>query len=401
MEPNSGKKRWGSIREKPHQVKMIPQFYQIHLQQQLKETEYLTLKLLVYLLQCHKTVSIESLATLMPYPIKFESRRRNIQRFLNLESLKIETLWFPLIEIILKEKFKPEHPLKLAIDRTQWRDKNVFMISLIWDKRAIPLYWQLLDKRGSSNLEEQQALITPILELLKDYEIIILGDREFGSVKLGQWLCQQQVKFVLRIKQERYIQSDGEDYTRLSELGLLPGTRFYLRGVKVTKQKGFGSFNIAAYWKRKYRGKAETEGWYLLTNLEDLQQSITAFKCRSGIEAMFKDCKSGGYNLEKTQASEYRLNNLILLIALAYSCAILQGQQIKRKGIQNYVGRLKEFRRSLRRHSSFWMGLYGQSWVIGMEFFQEIVNELMLLRRNKLPFFQRGLRAMSLILSTF
>ena len=52
------------------------------------------------------------------------------------------------------------------------------MISLIGDKRAIPLYWQLLDKRGSSNLEEQQALITPILELLKDYEIIIRGDRE-------------------------------------------------------------------------------------------------------------------------------------------------------------------------------------------------------------------------------
>ncbi|CUR30367.1 transposase (fragment) [Planktothrix tepida PCC 9214] len=79
----------------------------------------------MYLLQCHKTVSIEALATLMPYPIKFESRRRNIQRFLNLESLKIETLWFPLIEIILKEKFKPEHPLKLAIDRTQWRDRNL------------------------------------------------------------------------------------------------------------------------------------------------------------------------------------------------------------------------------------------------------------------------------------
>ncbi|MFM6455760.1 MAG: hypothetical protein ACKPH7_28580 [Planktothrix sp.] len=193
-------------------------------------------------------MSIEALATLMPYPIKFESRRRNIQRFLNLESLKIETLWFPLIEIILKEKFKPKQPLKVAIDRTQWRDTNVFMISLIWDKRAIPLYWQLLDKRGSSNLEEQQSLITPILELLKDYEIIILGDREFGSVKLGQWLCQQQVKFVLRIKQERYIQSDEEDYTRLSQLGLLPGTRFYLRGVKVTKQKGLGTFNVAAYY---------------------------------------------------------------------------------------------------------------------------------------------------------
>ncbi len=220
-------------------------------------------------------------------------------------------------------------------------------------------------------------------------------------MKLGKWLCESPIKFVLRIKQERYILSEGEDYTRLSDLGLLPGTRFYLKGVKVTKQKGFGKFDVAAYWKRKYRGKGEEEGWYLLTNLGDLKAAITAFKSRSGIEAMFKDCKSGGYNLEKTQASECRLNNLILLITLAYSCAILQGQQIKRRGIQNYVGRLKEERRSLRRHSSFWIGLYGQSWVIGMEFFQEIVNKLMLLRRNKLPFFQRGLRVMSFFFSNF
>lgn len=50
--------------------------------------------------------------------------------------------------------------------------------------------------------------------------------------------------------------------------------------------------------------------------------------------------KSGGYNLERTQTSDERLNNLILLLALAYSCAVLQGQQIKRKSLQKYVDRL-------------------------------------------------------------
>jgi hypothetical protein len=380
---------------------MLPQFYQIHLQQQLKNTEYLTLKILIYLLQSQKQVSIELLATLMPYPIQFESRRRSLQRFLKLSCLEIDTLWFPLVQEILKEKFPKTQQLKITIDRTQWRDKNIFVISLIWDKRAIPLYWQLLDKRGSSNIEEQKSLIRPVLELFKDYEIIILGDREFGSVKLGSWLCEQQVKFVVRVKQERYIQQEDKEYTRLSGLGLLPGTSFFLPGVKVTKQKGFGQFNVAGYWRRKYRDKGEDEGWYLLTNLGSSQQAIAAFKCRSGIEAMFKDCKTGGYNLEKSHANNHRLKNLILLIALAYTCAVLQGQKIKRMGIQKYIGRLTESKRSQRRHSSFWIGLYGQSWVIGMEFCQDIVNELMAIRRNKLPFFQRGLRAMSLILRIF
>jgi len=74
----------------------------------------------------------------------FERRRRSIQRFLKLPILKIEKLWFPLVKYILRTQFKNKQELKVAIDRTQWPDKNVFMISLIWDKRALPLYWQIL-----------------------------------------------------------------------------------------------------------------------------------------------------------------------------------------------------------------------------------------------------------------
>jgi hypothetical protein len=109
-------------------------------------------------------------------------------RFLNSDCLNIKSLWFPLIKEILKAKFKKSKPLKLVIDRTQWRAHNVFMLSLVWEKRSIPLYWRLLDKRGCSNICEQQALITPVLELLSDYEVIVLGEREFGSVKLASWL---------------------------------------------------------------------------------------------------------------------------------------------------------------------------------------------------------------------
>ncbi len=104
---------------------------------------------------------------------------------------------------------------------------------------------------------------------------------------------------------------------------------------------------------------------------------------------------------EKSHANNQRLSSLILLIALAYSCAIVQGQKIKAMGVQKYVGRLTECGRAIRRHSSFWIGLYGQCWVVGMEFCQDIISELMRIRRNKLPFFQRGMRAMSLILSMF
>jgi hypothetical protein len=51
--------------KQPHLYTMLPLFYQNCFQRQLKQAEYLTLQILVFLLQAHKQVSIESLATVM------------------------------------------------------------------------------------------------------------------------------------------------------------------------------------------------------------------------------------------------------------------------------------------------------------------------------------------------
>jgi hypothetical protein len=42
---------------------------------------------------------------------------------------------------------------------------------------------------------------------------------------------------------------------------------------------------------------------------------------------MFKDCKTGGYNLEGSQASPDKLIVLMILIALAMTSAWLQGKK--------------------------------------------------------------------------
>ena len=161
------------------------------------------------------------------------------------------------------------------------------------------------------------------------------------------------------------------------------------------------------------------EGWFILTNLDSLYSAIKAYKQRFDIEEMFRDFKSGGYNLEDTNVSGQRLISLILLISLAYTAATISGQKIKRIGIQKYVGRIKEFLRTVRRHSSFYIGLYGETalregfppqatanpkgsnWVNFMENSYELVAELMTLAPNKRKYYQQGERAMRLILSAF
>lgn len=181
---------------------------------------------------------------------------------------------------------------------------------------------------------------------------MVVGDREFHSVELANWLAQQKAHFALRQKQGTYIQQKSQDYQRLNQLGLTPGIKMFFTEVTFTKRKGFGEFNLVAYWQRSPKTKAD-EGWYILTNLNSIDAALKAYKAQSGIEAMFKDCKSGGYNLENCKASKERLTRIVLLIALAYTCAGLQGQKIKRLGQQKYVNRLQELRRIDRRHSNF------------------------------------------------
>ena len=296
-----------------------------------------------------------------------------------------------------KQKKKKVDSLLVVIDRTQWRDRNLFVVSLIWEKRSLPVSWVLLDKKGSSNLAEQQKLLRPVLRLLKGYKFVVLGDREFRSIHLAHWLNKQGVAFALRQKVGTHIRQQGQDYQTLKSLGLAPGMKMFLTGVDFTKQPGFGQFNLAAYWKRKYRGSCPQEGWYILTNLNTLSEVLIAYQARSGIEAMFRDYKSGGYNLEGCHVNEYRLMGLVLIIAIAYTCAVFFGQQLKQKGVHQYITRLTEYSRVQRRHSSFWVGLYGCMWIAAMEYLFIKVRRFWQLLPHKLLNFEQGMRAMKLI----
>ena len=68
-------------------------------------------------------------------------------------------------------------------------------------------------------------------------------------------------------------------------------------------------------------------------------------------------------------------------------------------GIQKYVCRIKLATRKTRRHSNFWVGLYGGLWVETYELCQQLVKQLMRLTPRKLTFYQQGLRAKTLIKS--
>jgi hypothetical protein len=91
------------------------------------------------------------------------------------------------------------------------------MISVVWDKRSIPIYFELLNKLGSSNFDEQEAVFKKALPLFNNYKTVVLGDREFCSVKLANWLTERKVYFCLRLKKDAFIEIEPEIWLQLKE----------------------------------------------------------------------------------------------------------------------------------------------------------------------------------------
>ena len=90
---------------------------------------------------------------------------------------------------------------------------------------------------------------------------------------------------------------------------------------------------------------------------------------------------------------------MILLMTLAYSSAIFQGTEFKKKQVQKYVSRRKEPKKKYRRRSTFGVGVDAKKWVSYLEQYALEMQQLMNLTPSKRRFYEQGLRAATLIRS--
>ena len=105
--------------------------------------------------------------------------------------------------------------------------------------------------------------------------------------------------------------------------------------------------------------------------------------------------------MEGSKLAPQHLSKLIIIIAIAYTSATIQGKKIKDKGIQKYVTRPEKRYKGQRRHSSFYVGQHLYYWIGLHQMFQKSVEELMQFSRYRLKDYIKGQRAMEQALSTF
>jgi hypothetical protein len=387
---------------------MYPELYQKWFQLSLNPTEMVLIEILMKVVGLLSKATLGQIANNLPLPILADSRRKTMQRFLDSQNFCKEKIWWGIWMELMTVYWLVKEPIMLAIDRTSWGKYNLLVVSWIIYGRAIPINWQLLDKIGSSNLDEQQSVIHPITCLLPDYSFVLLGDREFCSKHLATWLLEIGWGYCLRIKKSTYVHLSKEESVTLNQLASHPGISVFLRGVNITKTAHKFPFNVAAHYPKEHHGLLISEGWFLLTTLPDINSAVRAYATRFQIaahrpggllqvvcdktEEMFRDYKSYGFNLELTQLTGSRFDAWFLLLTLVYS-AVVFTSVCTSQSHHKYLARTSEPQREYPRASIFTLGKFSLFAHFDWHFISDLVLKYIRLNRHKLDFYLRNLNA--------
>ena len=369
---------------------MYPELYQKWFQFNLNPTELVLIEILMKIVGLLSKATLGHLADNLPLPILAASRLKTLQRFLDSPRFCKEKIWWGIWMEIMTGYWLKTEPIVLAIDRTSWRKYNLLVVSWIIQGRAIPINWQLLDKLGSSNLDDQQSVIHPITCLLPEHSFVLLGDREFCSKHLATWLLEIGWGYCLRLKKSTYVRLKNDDLVTLQHLASHPGVQIFLQGVNISTTAHKFPFNVAIHYPKEHHGMPIEEGWFILTTLPNLTTAVQTYATRFQLEEMFRDYKSYGFNLELTQLNGSRFDAWFLLLTLVYSVLAFVGLSIAPTQ-QKYLARTTELKRQCPRRSIVTLGktalLAGFDWA----FISRLVSRYIKINCHKINYYVRGL----------
>jgi hypothetical protein len=281
-----------------------------------------------------KSLQVGQIITATPLAGTRDTLKKRVQRFLRNPSVAVELYYEPLARRILQRLVGGGARIHLTVDRTEWRDFNILYVCVGWRGRALPLLWGMLGP-GASSFAEQKALLAVVARWLpRRAEVLLLGDREFGTGVLAQWALRQGWGVCLRLRAHEYVCRAGDPYFEMLPL-LLPGERRFWSHVAFTQKHAVVGLNLAMYW-----APTAAEPWYLITTEATCKLACSSYAKRFRIEEMFKDFKNNGrgFGLELTGVRHAdRLERLLLALALVYTWVLLWGAHVIATGQQKLI----------------------------------------------------------------
>jgi len=301
---------------KPHYNNELRKTFQSYFQWNKARLKYIT-ALVISIIDV-ATVNLKRVSIGVNSEIKTESSYRNMQRFFqNFKMNYEEYAKFVLSVLPKRDRYY------LVMDRTNWkygRDNiNILMLGIIYKNTAIPLYWEMLDKGGSSNTKERKQILNKAIGLLGKERIAgLLCDREFIGVKWFKYLIQQDIEFHIRIPKQIKVGSILEKNRRVVN-NLF---RFLKENGKLDYPKQVSIFGFKLY----VSGMKSKKGYCVVVSNKSNFDSLKKYQMRWTIENLFGAFKTRGFNFEDTHFKNLdKIKLLITIVSIAYLWSVLVG----------------------------------------------------------------------------
>jgi hypothetical protein len=298
-----------------------------------------------------------------------------------------------LIQHLLSDLFDAETEYTLSMDRTNWQlggiNINILMIGVIINDRFIPIYFELLDKKGNSNQLERMELLSLLkIIFITEKPLVLAADREFIGKEWFASLQKSNIDFTIRVRKQDY-QKDIAEQMQISETKLTNKIRndievqgFFVEPIKI---KG----EIFYYHVQPLKGKKDDTS---KSDKDIYIRYISTFKCPNQvskvyfkrclprnlggkIEVFFEDIKEKGIRLEEINFTDLMKIRLMVAVAsLCYALCLKQGLiEFKNRGIRPKLD--KKSKNIYLRTSIFTKGF---SAIQQIAFNIEILNNLII-----------------------
>jgi hypothetical protein len=267
------------------------------------------------------------------------SWQRRCQRWLANSRIDVQALYGPLILWAIQHWQKPGHTLHLALDTTMlWNRLCVVVVSVVVHDRAIPLLWQTLEHPSASvSAAISIALLEKANRLLAGFEsITLLADRAFPCDELIAWFQgRPRWRYVMRLRGDTEIHGTAAPLgCQVRRLHLRCGQCRGFRGVRLWAD---GSQSVSLVIAHP-TGLPVEEPWYLISNAEPSLDLVWSYAQRFCCEQLFRDQKSGVFQLESSGLREpERIDRLLLVVAIAVLASSLQGYALSLADLRRQV----------------------------------------------------------------
>lgn len=285
----------------------------------LSKTRLETLCLIVIGMVGARTVSLGHIACERSgASVLVASTYRRLQRFF--QHVRLRRDWaLPLVVELLGL----EGSWHLALDRTQWsigkREVNYLVLAVVTRRFRVPLAWSVLPGKGNSSTAARIALIERYLAHFPASSIrLLLADREFVGGRWLKFLCDANIKFAIRLREDlRVTDEHGHDLKLFARLRGARRTRTFRARLGARDDPATRDGPLLDFAAKRLKNQ-----WLIVVSNVPPRTALAAYRKRWAIECMFGDAKTRGLNLEDTRLTDPRkLDLLMAIVALALAWA--------------------------------------------------------------------------------